>query len=253
MRKPLSRSRGARPEGGGWVVVIPFKGGPEAKSRLGRMPGSPAGPVLRRDLALAFLRDTVAAVAAVDAVERILLVSAEPGIADQLPGVQVVADPGRGLNAAVAAGAAAAWGAHNSVAVLTGDLPGLASTDLHGALRQAEGHRLTVVADRHGTGTTMITGGPGMEIVPRFGPGSFAAHVRAGHRPLQLARDSSLRMDIDTWCDLEAEAGRGVGFSTRRVLDAAQGPNLRALVPVHQSWPAAAPATFSAGGISIAY
>src|SRR5699024_784181 len=82
-------------------VVIMAKEFARAKSRLSLLPTA-----LRRELSAAMLHDTLDAVRA--AAAGIVVVSDEPGLGDLLvqlghPEVVVVADPGRGLNAAVTA------------------------------------------------------------------------------------------------------------------------------------------------------
>ncbi len=190
-----------------WSIVIPFKGGSAAKSRLAGAFGAD-----RERIALAFLRDTVAAVGAVEAVERVLLVSGEPLLREALQpyDVEVVPDPGGGLNAAVAAGLAHAQSAAPEAfaAVLVGDLPALTGADLAAALDLAvraarSGHPLGFVADRDGTGTTVVTVAPGATASTRFGTGSRASHAAAGFLELAVPDASSLRLDIDDVSALE--------------------------------------------------
>lgn len=81
-----------------WAVVVPFKGGNAAKSRLVR-PADKFPPLRleqRKRLALTFLQDTVAAVAATDRVGCLVVVSSEPGLAAALPDATVIPDPGKG-------------------------------------------------------------------------------------------------------------------------------------------------------------
>jgi 2-phospho-L-lactate/phosphoenolpyruvate guanylyltransferase len=196
-----------------WTVVVPFKGAPQGKSRL-------VGPGIeapdRAALALAFLGDALAAVGGVPDVTRVLVVTNEP-----LFGVRLVADPGTGLNDAIAAGIAAARDAdpEGSVAVLLGDLPALRTTDLAAALLEASAHPLAVVADHDGTGTTMTTAGPGVVVTPRFGAGSFARHRAAGHVVVGANPESTLHLDVDTAEDLERARSRGVGPATSALLE----------------------------------
>lgn len=202
----------------GWSVVVPFKGGPAAKSRLGLDTAQHAGlpPAPRRQLALAFLRDTVMAVAALKDVRRIIVVSSDQAATTALPGVMVVADPGNGLNAAISFGieCARSRDAGSPVAVLTGDLPCLRKGDLEAALELARAVPLGVVPDCQGTGSTLVTALPGMRVVPRFGVGSFQAHRHGGHVILPVAADSTVRQDVDTVADLDRALQRGAGIST---------------------------------------
>lgn len=202
-----------------WTIVVPFKGGLTAKSRLSQACGETKGlrPEGRHQLALAFLRDTVAAAAAVPAVAHLVVVSSDPGVATAIPDATVLADPGRGLNAAVAAGIewARSLAPDGPVAALTGDLPCLRPLDLSAALELAREHPLGVVPDRHGTGTTLITAQPGVPVTPRFGPHSCEAHTRADHTALPVPATSTLRQDVDTIADLAWALRRGVGQHTR--------------------------------------
>lgn len=194
----LALAAGAPPR---WSIVIPFKGGVSAKSRFASAFGAD-----RQRIALAFLRDTVAAVADVDAVDRVIIVSAEPLLHEALLPfeVEVVADPGGGLNAAVAAGVARAQNLapESFAAVLVGDLPALKGADLAAALDLAVeaargGHPLGFVADRDGTGTTAVMAAPGVTASTRFGLGSRQSHTAAGFVELAVPDASSLHLDID--------------------------------------------------------
>lgn len=209
-------SRGpAAPESASWWVVVPVKQMEHAKTRL--HPALPGG--LRRDLARAFALDTLAAVLASAAVERVVLVSSEPSVVDVWHAdarVLVIPDPGRGLDAAIDAG----LGAVNRRvhrAVLLGDLPGLRADDLtQGLLLAAEVPR-AFVPDADGRGTTLLTATVGAEPSPRFGPGSARAHASAGHVSLAGA-PVRLRRDVDSPEDLEDVVRLGVGTQTAHVL-----------------------------------
>ncbi len=134
-----------------WTVVVPFKGAADAKSRLS---GSLADDE-RAALALAFLVDTVSAVSRVPAVSSVIVVSNQPGLAANLAAVfgqapgrsdveaHVIADPGGGINAAVATGLAHARAAAPDAfaAAITGDLAALRPTDLAQAFALAEAAR----------------------------------------------------------------------------------------------------------------
>ncbi|MEW1811927.1 2-phospho-L-lactate guanylyltransferase [Pseudarthrobacter phenanthrenivorans] len=206
---------------GGWWVVVPYKGGPHGKSRLQSQYGSQQlGPALRRDLALGFLQDTVAAAAAAANVAHIIVVSSDPTV-DVLndPKVEVLPDPGQGLNGAVKTGFAFSRSSGQvPVAAIAADLPCLTVGDLEETLVVARRHPLAVVSDRQGTGSTLISARPGVEVLPRFGHRSYEAHLQAGHRPLAIPGGSTLRFDVDTIEDLAIAIRRGVGAYTRGVL-----------------------------------
>ncbi|WP_162256302.1 2-phospho-L-lactate guanylyltransferase [Arthrobacter sp. Soil736] len=200
---------------------MPFKGGPSAKSRLqGHSGTGKIGPALRHELALGFLRDTVTAAAAAASVRRIIIVSSDPAAVMNGPKILMLADPGQGLNAAVDAGFAFARSLTSGipVAAITADLPSLAAADLEYALEYAKHHPLTIVQDRAGTGTTMISARPGVRVHPLFGHRSRDAHLAACHILSPIPHRSTLRADVDTLDDLAAAVRIGVGDNTRAAL-----------------------------------
>lgn len=200
-----------------WSTVLPVKRLSTAKSRLrGALPGVP-----HHDLVLAVTLDTVAAVLACPAVDRLYLVTDEPLVTDAATrlGARVLPDrPGLGLNGAFAHGAtyARARGA-DRIAALTADLPALRPAELAAALAAAAGYERAYVADAEGTGTALLaTLG---ELDPRFGPGSAAAHAASGAVP--LGGDwPSLRRDVDTPANLAAAADLTLGPRTATLLAA---------------------------------
>lgn len=140
------------------------------------------------------------------------------------PRVRLVADPGGGLNAAIAAGLAVAT--EPLRAVMLGDLPSLRPADLDDALAQArrrEARALPtrapqplVVADGDGTGTTLLAHARA-ELL-RFGPDSFSRHLSAGAAPLDVPVSSTLRHDVDTATHLAGARALGLGPRTARLL-----------------------------------
>ncbi len=199
-----------------WHLVVPVKGGTGAKSRLHPPPG-----VRRSDLALAIATDCLTACCAGMPAGRVLVVTSDPEV-DELArslGACVVADPGAGLDAAVAAGRdhVLATDPVGPVAVLLGDLPALEPDSLGAGLTAAAAVALAVVPDAAGTGTVLLTALRGQDLVPRFGDGSAARHTAAGHERLDLALPR-LRTDVDDDTALAAAVALGVGPATRRVL-----------------------------------
>ena len=205
----------------GWVVVIPIKPTDSGKSRLAEV------GLDRPALAAALAVDTIAAAAACAAVARVLVVTDDPDVAAAvrvLPRVDVVGEGGaRGVDGAVALGAAQA-GDDRPRAALLGDLPSLDPADLARALRTAASVDRAVVADREGTGTTMVTARAGVTWMSAFGPGSFARHAALGFTPLAVAAHSTLRRDVDTPDQLRAAADLGLGAATRALLAGAARP-----------------------------
>jgi 2-phospho-L-lactate guanylyltransferase len=190
----------------GWTVLVPVKPGGAAKSRLrGALPGGP-----HAELVAALVRDTLRALAGCPAVDRVVVVGADPGV----DGVTVLADPGGGLNAALRS-AAAGVPAGANVAALLGDLPALDPGELAEALAAATVRAF--VADAAGSGTTLLAAPAGWALGPRFGAGSAQAHRASGARALDGAWPT-LRRDVDTAADLAAAAALGLGPATSALL-----------------------------------
>jgi len=207
----------------GWAVVVPVKRLDRAKSRLVLTDDA------RAALVLAMLADTLEAVAHTPGVRERLVVTSDPAATELATthGFRVVADPGRGLNAAVRRGLeeAVALPAVTAVAALTGDLPALRPEELEAALAAAAAYPSAFVPDHTGTGTSMLTS-TAYDAQPRFGPGSRAAHRRAGAHELGSGPWPGLRCDVDTIEDLEEAARLGVGPHTAAVLASGRGDDL---------------------------
>jgi 2-phospho-L-lactate guanylyltransferase len=200
-----------------WHLVVPVKGGASAKSRL-----HPPTGVGREELALALATDCLIACCAGMPPARVLVVTSDERVAQMARslGARVVADPGAGLNAAIAAGRdqVLADGPERPVAVLLGDLPALRAEDLTAALGDAAAYPLAVVPDAAGDGTVLLTALSGADLAPSFGAGSSGRHHAAGHHRLELDRPR-LRTDVDDDAALQAVLALGVGAATRRALD----------------------------------
>lgn len=202
-----------------WVAVVPVKGLATAKSRL-----DPTSGQRRRALARAFAADTVRALRGADPVRVVVVVGGDPELAATLGGADVrLLDepvPG-GLNRAAAAGIDWACRHHPDAGVLVvqADLPALRPTDTSIVLARACAHERAVLADRDGTGTTMLTGRPGHPPRPQFGAGSLARHLADGAVALDAAGLERAGRDVDTAPHLAQVRQLGVGPATSRVLD----------------------------------
>ena len=189
-----------------WTVIIPVKPAAIGKSRLG------LGPELARAIAL----DTVAAVVACDAVDRVIVVTADAAF--RPPGAEVLPErTPSGIDAALRAGAELA-GIGTARAALLGDLPSLMPGELAAALAAATQAPRNFVADHEGTGTTLVTAAPGEPLLTAFGTDSAAKHRALGLHELRLPVTSSVRFDVDTVEQLRA-ATATIGPATRAVLD----------------------------------
>ena len=198
-----------------WGLVVPVKSLALAKTRFG-----PRSDDERRQLALAFARDTLAAALAGLEVARVVVVTGDPDVVAALrrPGVDLLDEDdstGGGLNAAILQGAGVLQDQDPQLgtAALCADLPALRAEELDEALRQAAGHAHAFVADATGQGTTLLCARPEARLDPRFGDGSATAHATAGAVPLHGVWPS-LRRDVDDEADLAAALTLGVGSST---------------------------------------
>lgn len=203
-----------------WTVVIPLKPSGLGKTRL------EADTALARAIAL----DTVEAASHGALVARVIVVTADDSLVgemDAMAGVEVVVEPRPdGIASAIARGLARVdAGAGHDIprAALLGDLPGLVPAELDDALLLAQQFDRAFAADADGTGTTLVTAGPGLPFVERFGPGSAAAHRTAGLVELDIPVSSSLRRDVDDAGQLAEVVRRGIGPRTKAQLDAASG------------------------------
>jgi len=212
LRSSPAQSESAKP---GWVIVVPVKSSDVGKSRL--MDAAPDRSALARALAL----DTIVAAAAATAVDRVVVVTEDVDIAAavrRMRAVEVVREgETRGLEAAIATGAAAA-GTDVPRAALLGDLPALRPFDLDVALEAAEAVERGVVADAEGEGSTLVTARAGATWISAFGEDSFARHKLLGCTPLDVPADSTLRRDVDTAEQLAAASALGLGERTTAVL-----------------------------------
>lgn len=174
------------------TIVVPYRG--DAKRRL--------SPSVRAGAALAMLGDVVEAASSVG---RVVVVTDD---AEVVPtGAEAVADPGRGLGAAVAAGLAEAEG---QALVVNADLPCVTPD----AISRLAAHGLALVEAADGTTNALSLPVPEL-FAPLYGPGS-AARFRA-HAPFRTVRIPELELDVDVDDDLE-RLPLDVGRRTRALL-----------------------------------
>jgi 2-phospho-L-lactate/phosphoenolpyruvate guanylyltransferase len=192
------------------VAVLPVKTFSRAKHRLSEGVGAPD----RRELAEAMARDVIEALAAVDALDAVVVVTAEPAAAEAAReiGAQVVHDDreaGQSVAAAIGVRAAVSSGAERALLV-PGDCPALDPGEVAALLAAPVRPSVVIVPDRHGSGTNALLLTPPAAIAPSFGPGSFARHAargRAAGLPVKVVDVASLGLDVDTPGDLDALAG----------------------------------------------
>ncbi len=197
-----------------WVVLVPVKRFADGKRRFGDRPD-------RAALAEAFARDTLDAVAGSPRVRMLLVMTDDPHLVGDLSlpvAAAIRTQRMPGLNPAISEGlqfAQESWPDYGH-AVLLGDLPALTSEDLDRTLEMAEELPLAVVPDASGSGTVLITGQPGVPLLPAFGPNSAQRHRDLGHRLLRGTE--RLRRDVDGPEDLDLAVRLGVGRHTAALL-----------------------------------
>ncbi len=195
------------------TAIVPVKRFSRAMSRMGQRLDPPG----RAGILRAMLGDTLVALEGSDAIERIVVVTAE-GRAEKVAmeaakrgrtPIEVLRDPDeRGHSEAAVLGIvrAKALGA-DCVALLPGDCPLIDAAELDAALgRMGEG-RVAVIPDRHATGTNGLLLSPCDAIGPAFGEESKERHLdRATRAGWEAATEElpSLALDIDNPADLDA-------------------------------------------------
>jgi 2-phospho-L-lactate guanylyltransferase len=212
-------------------AILPVKRFGEAKFRLGdELSGG-----TRRALAEAMVTDVLMALRRTAAVHEVLVVTSEPAAeaigrgygATVLPDHR---DEGQtaaaliGIEHAIEVGAA-------RVLLVPGDCPALNPAELDDLLEQPVAPSVTIVPDRHGSGTNALLLVPPDVIEPSFGPDSRARHeaaaVAAGV-PWTVEQVPTLLLDVDTADDLAAlrqalAARRGGAAHTRGMLSRLAG------------------------------
>ena len=193
-----------------YVVLVPIKTSPQAKSRLAAGSFGPAA-------IQAFARDAIASAKRSPWVDEVVIVSQDKldlGQGAWLP------DSGGGLNTALIQAQKRLMITHpdHGFLAMLGDLPCLLTAELDAALVFGQDHARWFVADHHQSGTTMLGAAPGVGLGPIFGPNSATAHLASGAVPCNLTINSA-RLDIDTPDDLRAAQALGVGAHTARALE----------------------------------
>jgi 2-phospho-L-lactate guanylyltransferase len=180
------------------VAVLPVKPFSRAKSRL-----APAlAPAARAALARGLYRHTLEVLRNTPSIDHLVVV----GQPSASPSVVAIADPGRGLNAAVAAGLAAAGDA-DAALVLPTDLPLLSEDAIDRLLAQLTPGRpqIVIAPDRWHDGTNALLLTPPTVIAPTFGSASFARHRQTGLAAgivVTVHHDPALALDLDHPDDL---------------------------------------------------
>ncbi|HEU0023130.1 MAG TPA: 2-phospho-L-lactate guanylyltransferase [Thermoleophilaceae bacterium] len=210
------------------IAILPVKAFGAAKQRLAP---SVVGRE-RRALAEAMLADVLAALSRVPDLADVAVVTADARAREAAlaVGARVVPDAeqaGQSPAAVAGIGHALASGAAR-VLLVPGDTPLLDAVELSELLARAarRAPSVTIVPDRHGTGTNALVLDPPDAIAPSFGPGSFERHraaAEAAGLPVLVERTPTLMLDVDTGDDLgelvaQLAARAGAAPATRATL-----------------------------------
>jgi 2-phospho-L-lactate/phosphoenolpyruvate guanylyltransferase len=200
------------------AAILPVKRFARAKRRLG---ASVAGE-LRDDLARAMVGDVLTALSETVSIERTIVVTREDSVAaaGRYLSALIVADTAEeSQSAAVALGVESAIAeGYERVLCIPGDCPALDPAELDSLLDAPGASPVTIVPDRHGTGTNGLLLSPPDAIAPSFGPDSCERHRALAYEAgvvCQIARPPSLLLDIDTGEDLAALRERLSSEQTR--------------------------------------
>jgi 2-phospho-L-lactate guanylyltransferase len=200
------------------LAILPVKRFELAKTRLREQ----LQPSQRRRLAEAMVTDVLSALVATADLEAVVVTN-EPAVAALAGsfGVTVLGDPTEsGQSGAALVGIAHAIAAgYERVLLVPGDCPALDVDALRTLLdRVSAPPAVTIVADRHGSGTNALLLTPPDAIEPGFGPDSFERHHR---RALEAGASwhveplPGLLLDVDTPEDLSALRVALAGAATR--------------------------------------
>jgi 2-phospho-L-lactate guanylyltransferase len=189
-------------------AILPVKRFAVAKARL----GDDLSAGTRRALAESMVTDVLMALRRTKAIDEVLIVTSEPA-AEAIGhgyGATVLADDEEeGQSAATLIGIQHALDRDAArVLLVPGDCPALDPAQLTELLAApALGRSVTIVPDRHGTGTNALVLVPPDVIEPAFGEDSRARHEQAAAAagvPCSVVEVPTLLIDVDTGDDLAA-------------------------------------------------
>jgi 2-phospho-L-lactate guanylyltransferase len=207
------------------LAILPVKSFGAAKQRLSESLGAGS----RQALAQAMFTDVLSSLRRVAELDAVAVVTGDPVAESAARGqrVRVLRDDAQaGQSAATMIGIRYALDeGFDRVVLVPGDTPLLQPADVAGLLA-ASGPGVTIVPDRHGTGTNALVLTPPDAIEPSFGPDSCARHAALAEEaglPCRVVELSPLALDVDTPADLaelsaELELRRGQAQLTRGAL-----------------------------------
>jgi 2-phospho-L-lactate guanylyltransferase len=206
------------------LAILPVKSFGAAKQRLARALGMGS----RQALAQAMFADVLASLQRVDGLDAVAVVTADPVAEAAARGrgalvLRDTAEAGQSAAASIGIDHALADG-FERVLLVPGDTPLLDPAEVESLL--AIPRAVSIVPDRHGTGTNALVLSPPDAIAPSFGPGSLKRHVagaEAAGVPSAVEKIPTLMLDVDTGDDLSALTAalaerRGQAPATREAL-----------------------------------
>lgn len=204
-----------------WALV-PTKELSRAKTRLAPL----LGPMQRRELVLAMLRDVLTMLCAAPNLAGVAVVSRDPQVHELCAelGALVLHDTSSELNASLVQGTAqlAARGTE-AVLVVPGDVPLITPGDI-AALADSlrAGAALALAPARQGGGTNALGLCIPSPVTFQFGIDSFALHMAQARRhnlAVRVYRSPTISLDIDTPEDLRSLEALPGAPATHAVLD----------------------------------
>jgi 2-phospho-L-lactate guanylyltransferase len=207
-------------------AVLPVKRFDDAKQRLDRALSTGT----RRALAESMVSDVLHALQRATRVDAVIVVTGEHG-AEAIARAyeaQTIPDDDRGHSHAARAGVD--WALEHGfdrALLVPGDCPALDPKEVDELLLGGmSAPDVTIVPDRHGSGTNALLLAPADAIAPSFGPGSRERHELAAEGAgarWRIAEPRSLVLDVDTVEDLAAlraalDARTGGAAHTRGLL-----------------------------------
>jgi 2-phospho-L-lactate/phosphoenolpyruvate guanylyltransferase len=187
------------------LAILPVKSFGAAKQRLSRALGLGS----RQALAQAMFADVLASLQRVHGLEAVAVVTTDPVAEAAARGkgelvLRDTAQAGQSEAASVGIEHALAEG-FERVLLVPGDTPLLDPAEVESLL--AIPRAVSIVPDRHGTGTNALVLSPPDALAPSFGPGSLDRHVAAAKAAgvtSAVAEVPTLMLDVDTGDDLAA-------------------------------------------------
>lgn len=183
--------------------LVPLKHLAEAKQRLAPV----LGPAPLMELVLSMAEDVLAALAQLEAIERVLIVSEDPE-AERLAldaDVELFhVSPGGGLNSDLECAAVFAWeqGA-GQVLIVHADLPFLRPAQLRCFIANRSNKAIRLAECKAGTGTNLLLAPLPLAFPLVFGSHSLTRFQRLLGETPEVVRNSALSKDIDNPEDLD--------------------------------------------------